>query len=231
MWQPEAMARQRVEFGQGGRPPPEDGRLDAPAFHRNNGVITARLLELLKGRRGDVLEVGSGTGQHVLAFARAMRDLNWWPSDGDPDRLASIEAWRRHSGPDNLRPAALLDVTKIPWAPDPPGMPLDGRLAMIVAINVVHIAPWEAAVAIFRGAEQNLNAGGHVVFYGPFKREGAHTAPSNAAFDAELRVRDPAWGIRDQGALAACARNHGLALASARDVPANNMILVFDKLP
>ena len=219
------MARRRVKTGQA----PEDGRLDAPAFHRNNGIITARLLDLLKGRHGDVLEVGSGTGQHALAFARAMGDMTWWPSDGNADRLSSIEAWRRHSGPDNLRPASLLDVTRIPWAPEPPGMPLDAGFSAIVAINVVHIAPWQVAEAIFRGAGRHLGTAGHVLFYGPFKREGGHTAPSNAAFDAELRAQNPAWGIRDMADLTACARDHGLVLASARDVPANNMILVFDK--
>lgn len=219
------MARRRVKTGQA----PEDGRLDAPAFHRNNGIITARLLDLLKGRHGDVLEVGSGTGQHALALARAMGDMTWWPSDGNVDRLTSIDAWRRHSGPDNLRPASLLDVTQTPWAPEPPGMPLDAGLAAIIAINVVHIAPWQVAEAIFRGAGRHLGTAGHVLFYGPFKREGGHTAPSNAAFDAELRAQNPAWGIRDMADLTACARDHGLVLASARDVPANNMILVFDK--
>jgi SAM-dependent methyltransferase len=218
-----------MEIGQGGRPAPKDERLDAPAFHRNNGVITARLLELLKGRDGDVLEIGSGTGQHALAFARAMKDMVWWPSDGNVDRLTSIDAWRHHSGPDNLRPASLLDVTQTPWAPEPPGMPLDAGLAAIIAINVVHIAPWQAAEAIFRGAGRHLGTGGHVLFYGPFKREGTHTAPSNATFDAELRANDPAWGIRDMADLATCARDHGLVFASVLDVPANNMILVFDK--
>jgi len=224
------MVGHRIKFGQSGPTAPEDGRRDAPAFHRNNGVITARLLDLLGERRGDVLEVGSGTGQHALAFAGAMPDTTWWPSDGNTESLTSIDAWRRHSGPDNLRPAALLDVTQTPWAPAPSGMPLDTGLAAVIAINVVHIAPWQAAMAIFRGAGQHLGMGGHVLLYGPFKREGAHTAPSNAAFDADLHARDPASGIRDVADLAACARDHGLALASARDVPANNMILVFDKL-
>ena len=231
MRQAEAMAKHRVKTGQGDRPAPEDGRRDAPAFHRNNGVITSQLLDLFKGRRGNVLEVGGGTGQHALAFARAMPDMVWWPSDGNANHLISIDAWRRHSGLGNLRPAALLDVTQNSWAPDPPGLPLDAGLAGVVAINVVHIAPWQAAVGIFRGAGRHLAAGGHLLLYGPFKREGAHTAPSNAAFDADLRARDPAWGVRDTADLAACARDHGLALARALPVPANNMILVFDKSP
>lgn len=225
------MARDGAKYGRRGPPPQADWRRDAPAFHRNNGIITARLIELLGQRQGNVLEVGSGTGQHALAFARAMPNVTWWPTDADQDSLGSIDAWRRHSGPDNLRQAARLDVTEFPWAPDPVGPPLDAGLAAVIAINVVHITPWEVAVAILEGAERYLAVDGQVVLYGPFKRDGKHTAPSNAAFDAELRAHNRAWGVRDLAELDACARDHGLALASVHDVPANNMILVFEKSP
>lgn len=231
MRQAEAMANHRVERGRGPRPAPRDGRLDAPAFHRNNGVITAQLRDLLKGPGGDVVEVASGSGQHALAFARAMPEVTWWPSDADAASLSSIDAWGRQSGLPNLRPATLLDVTQDPWAPHPPGMPLEAGLRAVVAINLVHIAPWQAAVGIFRGAGRHLGAGGVVLLYGPYKVDGAHTAPSNAAFDADLRARDPAWGVRDTADLAACARDHGLTLTQTLAVPANNMILVFKKSP
>ncbi len=225
------MAKLSSDKDQNASTAPQDGRLDAPAFHRNAGVITAEILNLVKGRRGDALEIGSGTGQHVLAFARALPDITWWPSDTNTGRLISIEAWRRGAGLANLRPAFQLDVTENPWAPVPRGVPLDTGLDAVIAINVVHIAPWQAAVGIFRGAGECLGAGGHLLLYGPFKRQGAHTAPSNAAFDADLRARDPAWGVRDLDDLTACALDHGLTLASTRAVPANNMILVFDKSP
>ncbi|MCZ6496524.1 MAG: DUF938 domain-containing protein [Alphaproteobacteria bacterium] len=225
------MANHRLDSGRGTPPAPQDGRLDAPAFHRNNGIITAQLRDLLGGRDGDVVELGSGTGQHAMAFARAMPDMTWWPSDANADRLTSIDAWCRHSGLANLRPASVLDVTQNPWAPDPPGVPLEAGLAAVVAINLVHIAPWQAAVGIFRGAGRHLGAGGVVLLYGPFKRDGAHTAPSNAAFDAGLRASDPAWGVRDTADLGASARDHGLTLRRALPVAANNMILVFEQSP
>lgn len=180
-------------------------------------------------RRGNVLEVGSGTGQHALAFARSMANITWWPTDCDRENLISIDGWRRYGETPNLGPAAFLDVTVLPWEPIPPGPPLDTGLAAVIAINVVHIAPWKTAASIIRGAGRYLAADGHLLLYGPFKRDGAHTASSNAAFDAALRARNPAWGVRDITELADCAFDHGLTLTDSRDVPANNMILVFDK--
>lgn len=223
------MARQRAEFGSREETGFRDRRLDAPAFHRNNGVIGQRLSELLEGRRGNVLELGSGTGQHCAAFARALPKLTWWPSDIDPKHLASIDAWARYSGLANLRPAARLDAAAWPWAPEPPGIPLGDGLEAVLSINVVHIAPWETAQGIFRGAGCHLKAGGWLVFYGPFKRDGGHTAPSNAAFDEHLRASNPAWGVRDMADMAAAAESHALALVDTRPVPANNFILTFEK--
>ncbi len=199
----------------------------SPVFHRNGPVITAHLSGLLAASKGDVLEVGSGTGQHVAAFAAALPNLTWWPTDVDPRRLSSIDAWGRHAGLANLRPAAVMDAARMPWQPDPPGVPLDQGLAAVIAVNVVHISPWAVTEGIIAGAGAHLEAGGYLVFYGPFLRADEPTVPSNAAFDAQLRAQDPAWGLRETSALETAATAQGLFLARTVEVPANNLILEF----
>jgi hypothetical protein len=169
--------------------------------------------------RGLVLEIASGTGEHAVAFAQALPALTFQPSDVDPESLASIEAWRRHSGLANVRPALALDVHAVPWLlPEPPDA--------ILCSNLIHIAPWSACLALLDGAAAALGPGAPLVLYGPYREHGVHTAPSNAAFDASLRERDPRWGVRDLGEVAAQARARGFALEEVVAMPANNRTLV-----
>jgi SAM-dependent methyltransferase len=193
-----------------------DPRETAPSAERNKQPILEVLARVLP-REGLVLEIGSGTGQHVEHFARAMPKLTFQPSEMDASRHASIAAWTRDLA--NVRPPLGFDVKRLPW-------PVNAAEA-IVCINVIHISPWEATLALMRGAGEVLPAGGVLVTYGPYRREGRHTAPSNAAFDASLRSRDPRWGVRDLEAVEEVARGHGLALGEVVEMPANNFVLVF----
>jgi SAM-dependent methyltransferase len=213
-----------VEFGRIGAPLP-DGRLDAPAFHRNAEPIWSALAPFLAGLTSDLLDIGSGTGQHAAAFAPRVPALTWWPSDIAASHLASIDAWRVHSGAANLRPPVKIDLTAPDWDLGPRGLPT--KFAAIFCANVLHIAPWAAAEGLLTGAARHLRADGRLFVYGPFKRDGHFTADSNAAFDLSLRQGNPEWGVRDTADLAALAARVGLRLADCIAMPANNFILVF----
>jgi SAM-dependent methyltransferase len=193
-------------------------RRSAPAAQRNADPIRT-VLERVLPARGLVLEVASGTGQHAAHMARALPGLVWQPTDVDPDALASIAAWVADEALPNLRAPIELDVTVDPW-------PLAG-IDAVVCINLLHIAPWAAALGLFRGAARVLAPGGVLFTYGPYRFGGRFTAPSNEAFDASLRARDPAWGVRDVDDLEAAAGASGLALAETVSMPANNHSLVF----
>ena len=195
-----------------------DARRHAPATERNRDPILAVLRDALPSE-GLVLEIAAGTGQHAVHFAAAFPHLTWQPSDPDPEARASIDAWREHAGTDNLRPALELDVTRSPW-------PVE-RADAVVCINMIHISPWECTEALVDDAARLLPPGGVLFTYGPYKRDGEHTAPSNEAFDASLRARNPAWGVRDVDDVAAAARRHGLELEELHEMPANNLSLVF----
>jgi hypothetical protein len=197
----------------------DDARRFAPATARNREPILA-VLERVLPARGLVLEIASGTGEHAVAIALRLPELTFQPSDADPGALASIEAWHRHSGLPNLRPALRLDVHAQPW-PLPAGAP-----DAILCINLIHIAPWSACVALLAGAAALLAPGAPLVLYGPYREGGVHTAPSNAAFDADLRQRDPSWGVRDLDAVAAEAAARGLDLDEVVAMPANNRTVV-----
>jgi SAM-dependent methyltransferase len=216
-----------VEFGKdGGRIEP-DGRLDAPAFHRNHQPIWAVLGEFLSGKSGDVLEAGSGTGQHVVYFAQRSPDVTWWPSDVNEQHLKSIAAWRAQAGLANIRAPLRIDLGELGW---PRLMSEEGGPTELVALfcaNVIHIAPWRVAEGLFAGAGRLLAADGRLFLYGPFKREGRHTALSNAVFDASLREANPEWGVRDVTDLGELALRNRLALREIKDMPAENMVLVF----
>lgn len=195
-------------------------RLSAPAAERN----AAPILDVLRGAlpsHGTVLEIASGTGQHAVHFAAALPDITWQPSDADARSRASICAWRAHTGLANLREPLDLDVRREPW-------PI-GAVDAIVCINMIHIAPWEAAQALMKGAGARVASGGALVLYGPYRREGAHTAPSNEAFDADLRARDAAWGVRDMEEVEALALAQGFVCEARVPMPANNFSLVFRK--
>jgi len=222
-------ARFVVDFGNEPQLPLDDGRLDARAFHRNCEPILGVVSRLFGARAGHILDIGSGTGQHVVAFARALPRLTWWPSDPSPAHRRSIDAWRRHAGLDNVMPAMDLDASRRDWPLGQPGYPPDREIAGIVCINVLHIAPWAVAEGLLAAAGRYLQPAGLLVLYGPYAVGGAHTAPSNAAFDAALRAQDPQWGVRDVDDVAALAAANGLTLIEKVAMPANNFTLVLGR--
>ena len=207
-------------------PKETDGRLDASAFHRNKDAILDVLRKNIKALRPRILEIASGTGQHAAYFAGAWPQLTWWPSDIDPQNITSIDAWASHAGLDNIKPAQIIDVTSPAWLS---GEPFDSWAQTFDAIfvaNMIHIAPWQAALGLIEGAAKRLAEGGVLLIYGPFTINDAHTAPSNQAFDDSLRARNPDWGIRDISAIQQTAQRHGLELAGITQMPANNMTLI-----
>jgi hypothetical protein len=223
------MAEYVVEFGKDGRAVSPDGRLDAPAFHRNHQAIWTVLQQFLSGKSGDVVEAGSGTGQHVVDFARHTPEITWWPSDLNEQHLKSIAAWLAHAGLPNIRPPLRIDLTDPMWCPQMQDGSGPGELLAVFCANVIHIAPWRVAEGLFAGAGRYLRADGRLFLYGPFKRDGKHTAVSNAVFDSSLREGNPEWGVRDIEALQELAAAAGLTLADIAEMPANNLILVFER--
>jgi len=202
-----------------------DGRLHAPAAQRNRAPIAAVLADWLPAS-GTVLELASGTGEHGLHFAACFPGLVWQPSDPDAQHRRSIEAYRLAEGGANLRPPLDIDVTAPVWPlQDLPG----DRVDALVCCNMIHIAPWAAAEGLFAGAGRHLKAGGGLFLYGPFRRPGVPTASSNEAFDASLKSRNPAWGLRDLEAVTALAAAVGLAAPQVVEMPANNLSLWFVK--
>ena len=221
------MADYVVEFGKDGSPVEADGRLDAEAFHRNHQPIWAVLQRYLDGKSGDVLEAGSGTGQHAVHFAAHSPGIVWWPSDLNERHLQSIAAWRAFSGLPNIKPPLKLDLADPDWSEATRTGGGPPSLLAIFCANVIHIAPWRVAEGLFAGAGRMLQEGGYLFLYGPFKRNGKHTALSNAVFDASLRENNPDWGVRDIADLEKLASSCGLALREVVEMPANNLILVF----
>lgn len=195
-----------------------EARRSAPHVARNAGPIAAVLKETLP-ERGLVLEVASGTGEHVLHFARVFPHLLFQPSDPEPAALRSIEAWREEAGLFNLLPAVPLDARAAEW-------PIAAADA-ILCINMVHISPWAATRGLMRGAGRLLAQGAPLYLYGAYRRADVATAPSNEAFDASLRATNPEWGVRELEDVAAEARRNGLALERAVEMPANNLSVVF----
>lgn len=195
---------------------PHDSRRHAPAAVRNREPILEVLSRVLPAR-GAVLEVASGTGEHAAFFATALPGLVWQPSEHDVEAFASIIAWTE--GLPNVRAPLRLDAAQDPW----PVTTVDA----VFNANMIHIAPWEACLGLLRGAGRHLGPGGVLVLYGPYTLAGRHTAPSNAAFDDDLRRRDPSWGVRDLDAVAEAAQARGLVLRERVAMPANNQTLVF----
>lgn len=196
------------------------GALHAPATLRNREPILAALRRLLPGA-GRVLEIAAGSGEHAVHFAGALSHLVWQPSDPDPQALASIAAHRAAAGLPNLEAPLSLDACAPVW-------PIETAEA-VIAINMIHIAPPEASEGLMAGAGRVLAPGGILFLYGPFVEDGVETAPSNRAFDADLRRRDPSWGLRDLGCVAETGRRHGLLLEERIVMPANNLGIVFRK--
>jgi len=197
-----------------------DPRLHAPAVARNRDAILDVLRRELPAS-GSVLEVASGSGEHVVHFARALPSLTFQPSDPSPDALASITGWMAEGGARNILPPLRIDAA----APDWPACKPDA----ILCINMIHIAPWAAAQGLIRHAGRLLPPGAPLVFYGPFRRADRALEPSNAAFDASLRERNPAWGLRDLDEVAALAAEADFAAPTVVEMPANNLSVIFRK--
>jgi len=198
----------------------EDARQYAPAVARNRDPIWSVLQPQLP-QKGLVLEVASGSGEHAVHFAQnAGPEVVFQPSDANPQARASIDAWTAAAGLSNIRPALTLDAIQETW-------PI-AQADVVLCFNMIHIAPWEAAVGLIRGAARVLPSGGLLFLYGPYKREGRHTAPSNEAFDREfLKARNPAWGVRDLEAVAALAAEAGFGAREVVEMPANNLSVLF----
>lgn len=193
----------------------------APATARNRQPI----LDVLRPRlpaEGIVLEIASGSGEHIVHFAEALPDLVFQPSDPSAEARASIDDWVRSQGLANVRPALELDAVRDVW-------PV-GRADAVLCCNMIHIAPWEAAIGLMAGAARILPAGGLLYLYGPYRRNGRHTAPSNDEFDLDLRRRNPAWGVRDLEAVADLAAARGFDAPQIVEMPANNLSLAFRRL-
>jgi SAM-dependent methyltransferase len=195
-----------------------EGALTAPAVARNRDPILAVLRRVLPAS-GTVLEIASGSGEHAVYFAEGLPALTWQPTDRDADALRSIAAYRTAARLPNLLAPLELDASSPHW-------PV-ARADAVVSINMIHISPWTAAEGLMAGAGRVLAPGGVLYLYGPFKENGRHTAPSNAAFDADLRARDPQWGVRDVAEVSDLAARHGLVFVERVAMPANNLSLVF----
>ena len=198
-----------------------DLRQYAPATLRNRDFILDVLREVLPAR-GDILEIASGSGEHVVHFARSLPSLVFQPSDPDPDALQSVSAWVKATRVTNVRTPIVLDASQSPW----PIASTDG----IICINMVHISPWEATLGLIKGAAAILPPGSPFYLYGPYKREGFEMAPSNRAFDRSLRSHDPAWGLRDLDAVAKTAQSFGFSVPVITEMPANNLSVAFRRV-
>jgi len=197
-----------------------DLRRTAPAVARNRDPILDVLRDVLPAS-GTVLEVASGTGEHAVHFARGLPHLDWQPSDPDADARASIEAWREAEGAANLLAPLEIDAAAAEW-------PVEHADA-VVCINMIHISPWAATEGLMAAAGRLLDSDAPLVLYGPYRREGHAIEPSNAAFDEDLKRRNPAWGLRLLEDVAREADTRGFALERVIEMPANNLTVVFRK--
>lgn len=203
-------------------------RLRSPSVARNREPILAILEPLCaaehEARRAPVaiVELAAGSGEHAVFFSTHLPNTTWQPSDRDAPSLASIAAARDEEGPPNLLAPIVLDATT---DFDLAAASVDG----LVCINMIHISPWEATLGLFRNAARVVRPGGFVFLYGPYREGGRHTAESNARFDAELRVRNPVWGVRDLDVVAELANGHGFSLERRVEMPRDNLSVVFRK--
>ena len=198
-----------------------DTRQYAHATLRNRDFILGVLRDVLP-TKGVILEIASGSGEHVVHFARHFPNLVFQPSDREPDALQSVAAWVKATRVTNVRAPAALDASQTPW----PIASADG----IICINMIHISPWEATLGLVRGAATILPSTAPFYPYGPFNREGFATIPSNQAFDRSLRDRNPTWGLRDLEAVAVIAQSVGFSAPTITEMPANNLSVVFHRI-
>jgi len=200
--------------------PAEGARRSAPAALRNREPIADVLAEWLPAS-GLVLEVASGTGEHAVYFAERFPQLDWQPTDLHPEALSSVTAWRDAAALPNVREPLLLDAAADTW-------PID-RADAVLSINMVHISPWTSALGLIAGAARLLRPGAPLILYGPWLKGDIPTVPSNLAFDADLRARDPEWGLRRVEDFAEAARET-FKLADIRQMPANNLMLLLRRI-
>lgn len=222
-----------------------DARQFAPATQRNREPIL-RVLQQVLPQEGLVLEIASGTGEHAVFLAPQLFPRYWLPSDADAVALASILAWQQHSPAERLLPPLTLDMSQPHWIgvakmaiaelrpqhpPSTSAQPIPGDLSMtaIININMIHISPWSATLGLMKGAEALLPSGGVLYLYGPYRQNDVPTALSNEAFDASLRSRNPAWGLRHLDDVVAVAAQHSLHLSDRIEMPANNLSIVFER--
>jgi Protein of unknown function (DUF938) len=198
-----------------------DHRQYAPATVRNRDIILDVLREILP-MTGVIVEIASGSGEHVVHFARNLPSLVFQPSDPEPEALLSVAAWAKDAQVTNVRTPIVLDASQSPW----PIASADG----IICINMVHISPWDATIGLITGAAATLPPGSPLYLYGPYRRKGVATAPSNQAFDRNLRDRNPTWGLRELEAVAAIAQSVGFSFPTVTEMPANNLSVVFRSL-
>jgi len=221
------MARFFNPEGKGGK---ADMRLHAPATARNHNSIYDALASHLPAPKlsasGLIFEVASGTGEHAARMAPKLANHCWQPTDIEDDHLTSIEAWRAHAGTANILPAKYFNVLKSTFDTSGTNQPL----VAVLAINLIHISPWAVTEALIEKAATALQAETILYLYGPYKRDGAHTSESNAAFDTSLKSRDKEWGVRDMEAVIELAQNTNFAAPEIIPMPANNFSLIFKKL-
>lgn len=196
----------------------ENAYRSAPAALRNREAILDVLRTVLPAS-GQVLEVASGTGEHVVHFARHLPNLDWQPSDPAPEARQSIAAWTQTKHLENVRTPLDLDAAQTSW-------PIE-QAAAIICINMIHISPWDATVGLMRGAAHVLPRGGPLYLYGPYRRADRALEPTNATFDRDLRARNADWGLRELDAVIACGAEHGLIFEQSIDMPANNLSVIF----
>lgn len=202
-------------------PPAADPRRHMPATLRNREAILAVLRDMLP-QQGLLLEIASGSGEHAAFMAPQLSPLVWQPTDYEAENLPSIDAHASDSSAGNIRPALQLDVTQPLW-------PVSACDALLCC-NMIHIAPWAAAEGLFRGAAAIMSSAAPLILYGPFRRNGAHTAPSNAAFDDSLKSRNPLWGVRCLDTeVVPLAQRSGFALDRVVEMPANNLTVILRK--
>ncbi|MFT4196264.1 DUF938 domain-containing protein [Ottowia sp.] len=200
----------------------------SPAAERNRVPILVHLQALLPPT-GRALEIASGTGQHAAHFAAALPGWTWQPTDADDALFGAIAGWSREAGARNVLPPRRLDVRDAAW-PSDDGPRFDTPFDLVFAANLLHISPWEGCAGLMLGAARHLSPGGLLVTYGPYLEDDVPTAPSNLAFDADLRARNPAWGLRRLADVANEAGRAGLAPRERHAMPANNLLLVFDRV-
>ncbi|MEM9706896.1 MAG: DUF938 domain-containing protein [Pseudomonadota bacterium] len=199
----------------------------SPSVARNKDVIAA-VLEKCFAPNAAVLEIASGSGEHSIAFAKKMPGATWFPGDPNPEARASINAWRASEALENIRAPHKIDAAQPDWSSFLAGDANPAEFDGVVSINMIHIAPFSAAKGLFAGASRHLKRGGFLFLYGPFKRDGRHTAPSNEDFDASLKARDPNWGVRDlESEVVPLGEKNGFTVPEIVDMPANNLSVIF----